>query len=288
MPDNWFSDFLEDAKRQQPPEGHCLSPAGWLHVVCPHGTQALICLRCHRCTACRRVERAKALRRINYGCEFSTRTAFLTLTTKLGADWPQIMRAWSSMARWIRRKNPAMAYVAVKETGKRHGMKHLHLLLANWSYIPQPQISKEWRKLTGSYVCDIRVPDTYTAVAYIAKYIKKSFLPVGKTITYSRYWPKCARSNQLRVLGRWKALPDWLHISSQTPSGVLFLNAAPACDCFAEDFPITYGERLWLAFRSDPSPPPYRVAAAERYFALRDSGWSPSNYPLNPLAKPAL
>jgi hypothetical protein len=225
----------------------------------------LLPMRCHRCPSCRIIDRANVIRTLRYGTDLAGRCAHIVLTTRTGLSWPKIMRAWTSMRRWLLTRAPAHAYACIKEEGRSRGMRHLHLIIANWSYVPQAMISKEWRKLTGSYVVWVRACSGEQACSYVAKYVTKSCRTVRRTITFSRNWPRDEPILSLRILFRSRTIPDWLSIDATTPGGILFVHHCPWCDCFSHADHLLDGERLWLACRSDPSPPAYMERLAESH-----------------------
>jgi len=271
----------------EPPEGHCAHPRGWLWLECPHGSLFVQPMRCHWCRACRDADRRRVVTRILAGTALSTRSAMLTLTTRGRRPWPCIMRKWQSMARWLRTKNPAMAYCCVKEEGKRHGMRHLHVILLNWSYVPQAHVSAEWRKLTGSYVVWIAAVTGPEAAAYAGKYLRKSARTATRTVNFSRFWPRPPAGPTMRLLGVSRRLPDWMPLDYYTTRGHLFVYYCHECDCFPELIDTCPGERLWLASTSDRSPPPSLAAAVERSSAALDSDpWSNWLRSTGPLRRP--
>jgi hypothetical protein len=251
-----FGEELTAWKDEHPPERHCAHPRGWDTYECKHGSLISVCLRCHRCDACRKVEAARTIMRLKYGCELSGRSALLTLTAHKLTTWPEVMRKWTQMIRWMRTKTPSLAYAVVKEEGKHLRIKHLHVVLLSWNYIPQSQISKEWRKLTGSYVVDVRAIDGPGAARYVAKYLGKSRLAVGKTVTFSKTFPNNETHLSLKWCHRSNSIADFYPVTHATKSGILIHVLKPSCDCFADPADLSDGERLWLASRPGHWSPP--------------------------------
>jgi len=71
---------------------------------------------------------------------------------------------------------PKAGAVASLEAGAQHGNVHLHLLyLGPW--VDQVDLSREWKRLTGSSVVDVReVRDAASGIAEVAKYATAAHL----------------------------------------------------------------------------------------------------------------
>lgn len=169
------------------------------------------------------------------------------------------MKAFSRLIRFLRRSSPKLEYAAVKEEGSRSGMQHLHVLLLNFNFTPQAQISREWRHLTGAWVVDVQRVEGSRAQAYCAKYVSKQLDSTRKNVTYSKGWPPLppfARTaiaiDELDYFGPSK----WLGVTDQ--HGLMAL-LKPDCSCFGTMHETTLGEVLWLKSLKGRSPPLYRA-----------------------------
>lgn len=238
----------------------CIRPKGWQLLACAHGSRVWFPQRCRQCLGCRRAKRNKVLARILSGLDQSDQIAFLTLTSKTGTGWPQIMRAWTRMVAFLRQQSPYLQYAAVKEQGSSTGMRHLHVILLNFAFTPQQIISRRWRQLTGAWVVNIqRIQGTRTA-GYVAKYVGKDDMPLGKQVTFSRHWPKLPARPSLG----WLTATDWYQFprgwSEITTSGGLTQFLAEDCDCYAFARPPTWEDNDWLRFSEARSQQAYRAA----------------------------
>jgi len=108
-------------------------------------------------------------------------TSFLTLTcrpqddTTPSAQFRKLSIAINHLFKRLRRHYPGQSieYALVWEK-TRKGWPHAHLLLRA-PFVPHALISHHWRKLTGSFVVDIRAVRTKgEAASYVAKYLTKN------------------------------------------------------------------------------------------------------------------
>ena len=117
--------------------------------------------------------------------------AFMTLTTNPAAhETPReaflnATYAVNKLMKILRRRYPRrrIEYALVWEQTKR-GFPHAHILLRS-PYIPQTFLSREWKRLSGAQIVDIRMVRTEgEAAAYVSKYLAKDpAVPDG----YKRY-----------------------------------------------------------------------------------------------------
>lgn len=75
----------------------------------------------------------------------------------------------------------------------RSGYPHWHALIRS-NYVPQKFIADEWRRLTGSWIVDIRrINDDAVARRYVTKYVTKQFqqwhsLKLGHVVSFTRHY----------------------------------------------------------------------------------------------------
>jgi hypothetical protein len=169
------------------------------------------------------------------------------------------MANWSRLVRFLRQRSPALQYAAVKEQGAKSGMLHLHVVLTNFEYTPQADISAEWARLSSAWVVNIQRLTGTQAAAYAAKYVSKALDAARKNVTYSSAWPKLPKSGLHLVpideVGFWG--PTKWH--SVTIDGGLVHSLQPGCSCFGLTRPTSYGDHLWLRSLKGRSPPPSRA-----------------------------
>jgi len=187
---------------------HCERPQGWITVKCKHDWKFQMGLRCRTCPSCREVRRQEHVRRTLYGWEQMGRPglAVLTLTTRSGAakpEWREITRWWSSMLKALRKENPALMVVKVKEEGKESGMRHLHIILFHWRYVAWKKLVAMWELRSGArgvYIRRCSGVDIGKALFYISKYIGKGLASGGKRlIDYSRGWARESKAESLSL-----------------------------------------------------------------------------------------
>lgn len=169
-----------------PPEGHC-----WRTIACAHcGTMRRVPERCRDrfCPVCSGSARRRSCRRIYALCDKATtqnraRLRFLTLTLR-STDDPAAQR--SDMVAAFRKlrstrmwKDRVSGGVWVLEVTHSPAGWHLHAhIIVQGEFLPQRDISREWCKITGASVVDIRLlSNTRTAAAYVAKYVTTASVP---------------------------------------------------------------------------------------------------------------
>jgi hypothetical protein len=73
-------------------------------------------------------------------------------------------------------------------------MLHLHVVLLNWTYVPQWVLQAEWLRVSGAFVVNIKaVEGERDKVArYVARYVSRELAStdVVKCVTYSRGFPR--------------------------------------------------------------------------------------------------
>jgi hypothetical protein len=171
----------------------------------------------------------------------SDRAAFLTLTTKPGLTWPQIMRAFSKFIRALRRRSPDLAYAAIKQEGLKRGMKHLHVLLLNWEYRDQRDLSALWARYTDSPIVDIRKLRGSNATGYVAHYSARANANWRKCVTYSSNWPAPEPPPQPLTIERHFDPPVIRPGTLELDDGTCVEHIAPGCHCLDHILPKPNG-----------------------------------------------
>jgi len=144
----------------------------------PTGAIAALPLYCRRwqCPDCGKFQRRRLQRRLLAGDP----TTFITLTTNPNLfstpddAFKQASLAINRLIKVLRRRYPRkrIEYGLVWEKTK-NGWPHAHLLVRA-AYIPQKVLSREWERLSGAKVVDIRmVRSKGEAAAYVSKYLAK-------------------------------------------------------------------------------------------------------------------
>jgi len=195
------------------------------------------------------------------GSQSENWVAFLTLSSLPDTTWPDMMRYWSRMCRWLRKGAPTMQYAAVKQEGDDTGMKHLHLVVAPWVWIAQPRISAEWCRISGAWNADIRRMNGAIAGAHIAAYVGESDLPLAKIVTYSRSWPKLPKENVWTVRGMPDPAIPVPRSTWETVEGNLIEYQASGCDHLDGARPIQEDTLDWLSSLTAPWPRASPVAS---------------------------
>jgi len=200
-------------------------------------------IRCRVCVGCRAHYQNRVIARIAQGVQTfgEGRASLLTLTSSPGTSWPLIMAKWSSMAKALRAFSPRLEYAAVKEVGPATGMKHLHVVCANWLFTPFETISAMWESRIGAPGVDIR--RFYGRVedipGYVAKYVSKTIGDTGvhKVVTYSKHWPKLRAQSTARFLG-WLSNLNWWRVMGMTAEGHIIPQRPDGrftdCSCFGD------------------------------------------------------
>lgn len=151
--------------------------------LCPHSTasyawhvesraKALIARQCRnkRCHHCAALLRRVLVARITA----AKPSTFITLTSRHDVDkataLETITRANGRLWPWIRRHYGEAEYVRILEWCN-DGYPHLHCL-ARMPFVPQHELSRRWKQLTGAVVVDIRKAHGRSA-RYVAKYVAK-------------------------------------------------------------------------------------------------------------------
>lgn len=164
----------------------------------------LIPIRCKRwtCDFCRWRNLANLRARANLGRP----TTFITLTSpRWAGETPKqchdrMRPKLAQLVTKIRRHfGNFEAAIFLEET--KTGFPHWHLL-ARCTWIPQKWLSKEWHKLTGAYIVDIRAIDQTTdAVAYVCKYVTKTTRKpqaerLGRAVSYTKGYARLPRAER--------------------------------------------------------------------------------------------
>jgi hypothetical protein len=215
-------------------------------MTCPHGAVIVNPVACRNCDWCMGTRQRKVIGDALYSSEYKNHRAnlaMLTLTSARGAEWPALMRRFQSLMKWIRKRGP-VHYIAAKEEGKETGMKHLHVIIFGWRYIPWIAISKAWQSRTGAWGIYIKKVK-HTAyvgdvIAYVTKYVTKQIggmLGTLKHVTYSANFPR-RKSVDLVVIGTMRQIPDTPQELLELKRTIQRSHARPdvACGCFSEPY----------------------------------------------------
>jgi len=234
-----------------PPPHHCQRPRGWNVYNCEHGTMVYVPRRCRACIACAEAKISIHACRIRYGLDHLPPSSFLTVTTRPGTEWQDITGAWTSFVYWLRKRQPDVQYAAAREIAPDNGMRHMHVVLAPWAYMPQSALSMAWSSRVSSPVVWIERTEKGRAIKELSKYLSKATPELPRAINYSRGWPKQPPPEKLEYQGPSNMIDDDEVLTACTKSGYLVGDAPSSCKCFSCAEPITDGERAWLAYRRD-------------------------------------
>ncbi|KKM19934.1 hypothetical protein LCGC14_1650610 [marine sediment metagenome] len=239
----------------------CQDPLGWSPLRCEHGTEVWFPKRCRACPGCRRARVGTVIARILLGLQQPGDHVLLTLTSRPGTTWPQIMKAWSSMVRGLRQGGSRLPYAAIKQEGRASGMKHLHIVALGWSYVPQRELSRRWLGLTGAPVVDVRRIEDASITNYLAPYLASDLAGTRKNVTYSLRWPKLPRGHT------WQLIPDRHpiaicgNVAEVTTRGCAVVKWGKGCDCldpqYVSDPEFTLWRRSTLAHWHPASRAPW-------------------------------
>lgn len=221
----------------------CIFPQGWLLIRCHHLSLVWVPLRCKRCAGCRNHKRRRNIAKVRFGLENQADIAFITLTSLPKTTWPALMKRWSQLLPWLRRRMPGLQFACAKEEGPNTGMKHLHIAAFGWLYLPHAELSSQWEKYTGAWVVDIRRAEGPSVAAYIAKHFAKTVPVSRKAMSFSKGWPRQPPPTILHLVDKCWHPPANLEPLDVATDGSLLEFRAPGCDCFARIFPV-YHERF--------------------------------------------
>lgn len=161
-------------------------------LQCGHTFNRYTCIYCHKhadfplscylrlCPRCAVRRSLQFLARHHQAIKDTKRPKLLTLTLKshkqLSAELLDKLNLYFAKLRrrtlWT--NNVAGGMAGLELTHTNHGWHpHIHALIDS-DYIPQPSISRAWKRITqGSYIVDIREVTTSGGVYEVAKYIAK-------------------------------------------------------------------------------------------------------------------
>jgi len=245
--------------RNSPRSTWCFFPQGWVRLTCKHSGTAWAPIRCRNCQGCDTARVAKGVARVWAGMEAEgngrDRLAFLTLTTTPSSSWPSIMSSWSKLWRRLKRRTEALQYIVVKEEGHETGMKHLHIVLRGWEWMPWATLVRWWQELEGARGVFVeRVKDKGRAAGYLAKYLAKGLgqLGVRKSMTNSKGWPSKREGGV--VAASYSRLANNSEVLSQgryvTDRGLVVAgDKRLSCGCFG-DLPVSDGDRMEIRLLS--------------------------------------
>ncbi|GAH96845.1 unnamed protein product [marine sediment metagenome] len=101
----------------------------------------------------RKRKRKRAYQRIKSGLAVGGCLRFITLTSSPDSDPARLGRDLSNLVKRIRRKYGKFEYVAVKVLEEGYGVIHI---IARGAFIPQRELSKDWKSLRNAPIVDIR------------------------------------------------------------------------------------------------------------------------------------
>lgn len=174
--------------------------------MCNHGTRAWVPKRCRRCSPCQDATKRKHIARIVHGFEGHNWFVFLTLTSVPSTTWPKLMTGFTRFISHLRRTQPDLQYVAVKEEGSQTGMKHLHIIMHSWEWHSYSDLVATWQRLTGAQGVYIKRLETARVASYAAKYVGKGNIGARKLVTYSKLWPQLPSAHDWAAI-RHETLP---------------------------------------------------------------------------------
>jgi len=191
------------------PGPRCQYPSGWVLVTCEHGGVWWVPSRCNGCEGCRELRRQRRVAQVIETIQASKWVAVMTLTSRRGMEWPVLMRRFQSLVKALRQEYGRIEYAAFKEEGSETGMKHLHVVVRGWVWVPHAKLRAMWRERTGAFHVNItRIHSGgQEAANYVskhcgrvaAKHCSKAVGAVGpgKRVTFSKGFlvkrPECKR-----------------------------------------------------------------------------------------------
>ena len=101
----------------------------------------------------RKRRRKRAYQRIKSGLTVGGCLRFITLTSSPDSDPARLGRDFSNLVKRLRRRYGKFEYVAEKVLDEGHGVIHV---IARGVYIPQRQLSEDWKSLRNAPIVDIR------------------------------------------------------------------------------------------------------------------------------------
>lgn len=236
----------------------CLWPKGWTLLACKDGTQVWVPKRCRRCTPCRRAYKRKVIAKIIHGLKDENWFSFGTFTSKPDMTWPRMMTAFTRLVAHLRLSQPQLQYVAVKEEGSLHGMKHLHVIFHGWVWHSYADLQATWLRLTGAHDVNIKRKPGEAAAAYAAKYVGKGNVSAIKVVTFSSKWAKLPPQDIWHVV-QWESRPGFVPPTTlEDADGALVERYDPKCYHLIEVKDISIATLSWLKSLQAHSwhPPP--------------------------------
>ena len=235
-------------------ESFCLFPQGWTLLSCTHGNLKWLPKRCRSCPGCRLAHRKKTIARVLSATTSQPWVAFVTLTSLPGSEWPQILRWQQRFMRYLRKRIPDLQYVSAKEEGSKTGMKHLHLIVYPWVWVPYPEMSKRWEAISGAWNVNVERINGLGVAGYITKYMSKAPLGIRKNITYSRDFPKLPPGFKWYAVDRIdRGFPPYAGIG-ETASHHIIHKHVVDCDCLGPVRRLSEETWQWLKYLTDHWP----------------------------------
>jgi|TARA_Y100000310_G_scaffold337751_1_gene425651 hypothetical protein len=165
------------------------------------------------------------------------------------------MKAFNRLTREFRKVSPRAEYACVKEEGSETGMRHLHVIIANWNFYPWAKLKALWRKYIGADGVHIKrvVSKLMEKVtSYAAKYVSKNVaqLDQRKIVTYSRDWPSLDTESELEAQAKLDYLPNGSYILLDSGIRLAWPDTGyrSQCGCFGKSIDPEQGlDGVWTA-----------------------------------------
>ncbi len=220
----------------------CAEPRDYYLGADDHGV--ILRTGCNRrfevdCPSCSR----KWQRKVRHNYETAIRhfksPKFLTLTlTKRRSGYENLRRIWSLRKDLFRRLRDD-GYAIAGWVGVLEWPNHVHMVIDCDGYIPQYEISRAWRTITGdSYVVDVRALKRQrggleASIRYISKYITKFGKIPGLNMDFFR---------KLHLVGSW----GLVHEPTYHPICPICLNSHPWRHCSADEYYGQGWDRIYI------------------------------------------
>lgn len=139
-------------------------------------------------------------------------------------------------------------------------MKHIHVIVLPWRFVPWQSLRQEWERLTGAWNVDVRRIPGARAAAYVSKYVAKGNYGLRKNVTFSRSFAKLPKEARWTRIDEWKPYTPPADLGMTSKRGELYQLLRVECPCVDDAHPYTEQEYAWLSFLMARSPPAYEAA----------------------------
>jgi len=177
-----------------------------------YGVRQFPCRDCgHKLEECLAHGCGKGVRCSCKGMLLSATWLVLTFDTEQAeeVEWkPKAVKKLGKFVAWLRKRMPALQYVATFELTKR-GRLHINLVAGPWQEIPQEELQERWgARVWVQWIRDDQAIGRETAKSYspesLGGYLSKLKQAVpeewGRRVSYSKKWPKlpeCQRKGRI-------------------------------------------------------------------------------------------